>query len=307
MANKSTKRKTTEEFIEKAKSIHGNRYDYSLVEYKNNKTKVAIVCPIHGIFYQIAQSHIRGRGCFACNGNYKYSTDEFIMHAQRIHSNKYDYSLVNYTGYHEKISIICPIHGKFDTLAYMHLQGQGCFWCGRLKVTKSLDTFINQSRKVHGNKYNYDNVVYKNTYTKVEIICPKHGSFLQTPDSHYRHKHGCPLCSTSKGETKIINYLINKNIKFESQKIFKTNPSYSRLRFDFYLPDTEILIEFNGRQHYKSIDYFKHNRSFEYQVDIDNRKHDFANKYKKNLIVIPYWDYDNVETILDELLIPNAR
>ena len=109
------KKLTTEEFIKRAIEVHDDKYDYSKVEYKNNTTKVKIICPIdnHGDFYQRPSHHFRGTGCPSCSNNKKSSTKEFINKSKLIHGNKFDYSLVKYINTHHKIIIICPIHGKF--------------------------------------------------------------------------------------------------------------------------------------------------------------------------------------------------
>jgi len=123
------KRKTTEEFIEMAKSIHGDRYDYSLVEYKNNKTKVKIICPVHGVFEQKPIHHLRGHGCHEC-GDKRLTTKQFIEKVKSIHKDKYDYSLVEYKNNKTKVKIICPVHGPFEQRPNDHLRGRGCFKCG---------------------------------------------------------------------------------------------------------------------------------------------------------------------------------
>ena len=102
---------TNEEFIEKAKLKHGNTYDYSLTSYINNKNKVEIICSKHGIFEQEAGSHLKGYCCLKCGG-FDKTTEEFIIEANDIHSNKYDYSKVNYIDAKSKVKIFCQIHGE---------------------------------------------------------------------------------------------------------------------------------------------------------------------------------------------------
>lgn len=127
---------TTEEFIEKARKIHGTQYDYSLVKYIDSKTKVQIICPIHGVFEQAPTSHIySGAKCKKCARiqairNIKLTTEEFIEKARKIHGNKYDYSKSIYTGINEKIIIICPQHGEIVTTPDKHLRLSGCKLCG---------------------------------------------------------------------------------------------------------------------------------------------------------------------------------
>jgi len=129
---------TTDIAIEEAKNLHGDRYDYSLVEYINYETKLKIICPIHGIFEQKYQKHCKmGRGCVKCGvikstESLTHTTEIFIEKANLIHNNFYDYSKAEYLNNHTPITIICPIHGEFTTLPSSHTQGCGCPKCGQI-------------------------------------------------------------------------------------------------------------------------------------------------------------------------------
>lgn len=130
------RRLTKDEFIERARKIHGNRYDYSNVEYVNNSTNVCIICPIHGIFWQKPNNHINGKGCRKCSNERigercRYSSHEFVEKAQLIHGDKYDYSKVNYVNTKKKVCIICPEHGEFWQVPNYHIDGCGCPQCGK--------------------------------------------------------------------------------------------------------------------------------------------------------------------------------
>ena len=191
----------TEEFIQKAKAVHGNKYDYSKVEYVNNKTKVCIICPIHGEFWQRPHDHTRHAGCPVCSHDrgaklQAISDAEFIKKAKAVHGDKYDYSKVKYINNRIKVLIICPIH-DFEQKPSNHLQGQGCPFCGREKNrasrTYSFEDFIKAAKAVHGDKYDYSKVNYINKNTKVCIICPKHGEFWQIPHKHLSGQ-GCEKC-----------------------------------------------------------------------------------------------------------------
>jgi hypothetical protein len=190
---------TKEEFVEKAREVHGYKYDYSKVEYKNATTKVCIICPVHGEFLQKPNYHTQGNGCPKCAGK-RMDTKLFIEYAHKEHGDKYDYSKVVYKKSKDKVCIICPVHGEFYQTPNSHLQGQGCLKCGvksRSKLNSKTDNiFIEQAKKVHNNKYDYSKVEYKNIHTKVCIICPDHGEFYQTPGSHLRGV-GCPKCSST--------------------------------------------------------------------------------------------------------------
>ena len=110
-------------FIEKAKAVHGDKYDYSKVEYVKAKEKVCIICQEHGEFWQTPNNHLRGEGCPFCYGSKKLTTEEFISKAKQIHGNKYDYSNVNYVNKYTKVCIICPEHGEFWQKPSNHLKG----------------------------------------------------------------------------------------------------------------------------------------------------------------------------------------
>lgn len=195
---------TQEEFIRKAREVHGDKYDYSKVEYKNSQGKICIVCPEHGEFWQIATQHIQGCGCPKCAGVHKSSTEEFIEKAKQIHDDKYDYSKVNYINNHTKVCIICPEHGEFWQTPKNHLKGQGCNQCAieyrGNKLKNTIEKFIEKARKIHGNKYDYSKVEYKNSISKIHIICPIHGEFEQVAAYHLSG-NGCPKCANNTAYT----------------------------------------------------------------------------------------------------------
>ena len=190
------KKLTTTKFIENAKSIHGNKYDYSLVEYVTDQNKVKITCPIHGVFEQKPHNHVHRRnGCFDCrNTKPTLGTLGFIEKAKEIHGDKYDYSLVECVNQKDKIKIICPIHGIFEQSPSSHIYSQcGCQKCGNNCMI--LSEFISKAKEIHGDKYDYSLVNYIDLNTKIKIICPTHGEFQQTPLGHINNKHkGCSEC-----------------------------------------------------------------------------------------------------------------
>lgn len=120
---------TTESYIVKAKEKHGNKYDYSIVEYKNTHTKVSIICPVHGIFLQLAGAHLQGVGCPKCAKNVPQTTEEFILRAKKVHGDKYTYEHTIYKNNHTKVIITCPKHGDFSILPPHFLKGIGCSLC----------------------------------------------------------------------------------------------------------------------------------------------------------------------------------
>ena len=303
---------TTEEFIKEAKEIHSDKYDYSLVEYKGYDYKVKIICPIHGAFEQRAGFHTKKRcGCPACakekrkaksgNKTNKLTTEEFIKKAKEVHGDKYDYSKVEYVNMRTKIKIICPIHGEFEQAAGGHLY-HGCKKCYDEKQSSSAEEFIKKAKEVHGDKYDYSKVEYINMRTKIKIICPIHGEFEQQPRAHLSEQ-GCPKCKSSSGERRIANYLNSKNLLYEWQKTFDDlrGKNKQKLSYDFYLQKENLLIEYNGRQHYEE-EAFGGHHNLKRHKERDLQKIEYAKKNNYKLISIPYWEFDNIETILEENL-----
>ena len=133
---------TTDEFIEKAKTIHGQRYDYSKVKYVKTNEKVSIICKEHGEFNQTPNSHLSCNGCPKCGGNHKYTTDEFIEKAKAVHGQRYDYSKSVYKDAFSKITISCLIHGEFLQMAYLHKSGCGCSSCNSSKGENTIRKFL---------------------------------------------------------------------------------------------------------------------------------------------------------------------
>jgi hypothetical protein len=189
-----TRRKTTSEFVRDAILVHGDKYDYSKVEYKNSKSKVIIICKTHGEFLQEPVVHIRQQnGCSKCSCNYIPTTEEWILKAKEIHSDKYDYSKVEYMHNKSKVIIICKTHGEFLQTPNNHLTGNGCSKCSG-KYNYTTDEWINKVKKIHVDKYDYSKVDYKNSVSKIIIICRDHGEFLQTPSDHIQG-YGCSKCA----------------------------------------------------------------------------------------------------------------
>ena len=193
------RRYSTNDFVLRAKEIHGDKYDYSLVNYTVSSGKVTIRCNTCGCnFEQVASDHLHGKGCPNCAGNRKMNTDSFIKKAMKVHGTQYDYSKVNYINNHTGVVIICPVHGEFVQLPQHHLNGSGCPKCNQERNAENrllnTEKFVLRAKQIHGDKYGYDKVVYKNSRTKVLITCPLHGDFYQMPSLHLRGA-GCMKCA----------------------------------------------------------------------------------------------------------------
>lgn len=283
----------TDEFIEKVKKIHGDKFDYSKVEYTKSKNKVIIICKVHGEFEQVANSHIIGKGCAKCS-NIINSFDDFTLISNKIHNNKYEY--INYINSTTKLNIKCKEHGIFEQMPYSHIAGNGCPSCSNNKKLTN-EKFIEKSRKLHGDKYDYSNSIYTNAHNKVIIICPEHGSFKQSAREHYT-KSGCPNCKKSIGELKIKNILIEQNILFEEQKKFDSCRNKNKLPFDFYIESQNLCIEYDGEQHYTTKKFFGGIDGLKYRMKMDSIKNKFCEEYNIKLLRISYKDQNKIEEIL---------
>lgn len=247
--------KNIDEFIEKAKKIHRNKYDYSKSIYKTSTKKLDIICPTHGIFSQQAMSHLMGAGCPKCAIMKKTLTKEkFIENAITKHGNKYDYSNVNYINSKIKVKIICFKHGEFEQKPTSHLMGRGCPICGHYSNNVVTDTksFIIESNKIHNQKYDYSNVNYINAYTKVKIICDKHGEFEQQPLNHLAGK-GCGKCGGTK-KLNIDQFLEKSNFvhnfKYDySLVVFKNVKTKVKIK----CPIHNIIFEQTPNHHMKGV------------------------------------------------------
>ena len=237
-----------ETFIKRANEKHNNKYDYSKVVYENAMTKVCIICPEHGEFWMTPMNHLLGQDCPKCKGKYR-TTEDIIKLFKEKYGDKYDYSKVDFKKMHEKVCIICPDHGEFWQTPDKHLYGRGCPKCADKSRAKKLMIgkyeFIRRAKELFGDKYNYDEVEYKNGLEKVKIICSKHGPFWQKPFYHL-NGHGCKKCGLieSRGETELFEYIVSlvgeENVEQSNRKILDGH------EIDIYLPKHSIGIEYNG-------------------------------------------------------------
>jgi len=359
---------TTEQFIEKAKKVHGDLYDYSKVEYDGTHNKVCIICPKHGEFWQTPHNHLsRKQGCPKCSGNTIKKNEDFIADAKKIHGDKYDYSKVEYKGSKNRVCIICPKHGEFWQEANAHLHGAGCPKCKientKKKLTKTFEDFVKRAKTVHGDKYIYHKETYTFLKNKMLITCPTHGEFWQRAEDHIRgcgcpkcsplyktnekfieqckiiHKnfysyekteyinkmslititcpiHGdfkqiacnhlkgckCPKCAFSKLEKKMERILDEKQIEYSFQKKFDW---LGLQRLDFFLPKYNIAIECQGIQHFMPKEHLGGENGFKDTTKRDSLKKQLCDK--NGIKLLYYTDLKPYDTFLGEKLIKNEK
>lgn len=300
-------KKTTDEFIQQAKKVHGDKYDYSKVNYTGQNNDVIIICPIHGEFSQKPAKHRSGSECRKCSGNYVPNTDEFIKRCEEIHQDEngspiYDYSQTEYVNSRTKVTVICPKHGPFEVLSNHHIQGSGCEKCASEKQSKRMskdqDWFVTKVSQIHqdenGNpKFDYSQTDFKNTRDKVTIICPVHGPFEMRANAHILGQ-GCPICQESSGERLVNNILVSNQLKFLRQHKFidctnkKIGRGCRKLPFDFYIPNFNTCIEYDGRQHFEPSVFFKGEDALKKQQLTDEIKNQYCEENGIKLIRIPY-------------------
>ena len=185
---------STEDWVERFKKAHGDRYDYGRVKFTGARDKVEIVCPVHGPFWQSAAHHADGHGCIQCSGNAQLTSNEWIERARGVHGDRYDYSVVDYTSTKTPVEIICRQHGAFFQQPSNHLAGNGCPICAG-HVPPTTVEWVKRAIAVHGDRYDYSRAKYETNKTPIEIICSVHGSFWQIPDNHVGKGKGCAKCA----------------------------------------------------------------------------------------------------------------
>ena len=292
-----------------ASKIHNNKYDYSKTIYKDKKEKVTIICPIHGEFKVGPSWHLLGNGCVKCNQNYDEFTatnnESFIRISKQIHGkDTYDYSLLDFKSMNQKIKLICNKCGRiFELKAAHHIRKRnGCPVCNRIAAGEKsrLDPqeFIERCKVIHGDKYDYSETKYVNSKTKIKVRCNACHEYFYIYPSNHLDGVGHSTCKYnpkgSTGERILEETLKENNIKFEKQKIFEDCKLGNYLPFDFYLPDYNICIEYQGRQHYEPVDLWGGEETLKKQQFRDETKRQYCEKKGIELIEIKYSNYSGM-------------
>lgn len=252
------KRLTTDEFIAKAKAVHGDLYDYSKVDYHSMNEKVQFICRKHGVFEQTPSNHLKGHGCLQCTkiDNRRMTMEDFIARSTTVHGDRFDYSKVNLVNTKTEVEIICKVHGVFKQKPEKHFVGQGCPLCAP-NHSDTLESFVAKARKVHGDLYDYSQAEYINSGTKICIIDPEYGEFWQTPNAHlngeghpmrkpekcYVTKKAHNSFHTSKPENDVKQMLIDKF--GEDDVLCQHSTEKYPFACDFYIKSLDLYIELN--------------------------------------------------------------
>lgn len=307
----------TEEILNHLNKIYDtNKYDFSTIKNANLEETVYATCKEHGIFHKRLHRLLSGSGCPICSGKSRKTTEQFIIDAKKVHGGKYNYSKSVYKNAKTKLTITCPKHGDFEITPTNHTSGKiGCPKCSLEELSKrfrsNTDNFVKKAIVKHGNKYDYSSVNYVNNYTKIGVICHKHGIFYITPFNHLSGK-GCPICKSSKIENEIRDLLQKENIDFEQQKTFDWLKDNGLMFLDFYLPQHNIAIECQGRQHFEGVTFGSTKLTEEECLkDVANRdklkfnlckEHGIDILYFSNLgIEYPYQVFEDKSLLLEEI------
>jgi hypothetical protein len=187
------KKLTTQQFIQRSQTVHGDRYNYSQTQFCGADKKITIICNIHGAFEQRAMDHMKGRGCSLCNERQSLTLQQFIERSNKKHKSKYTYENVVYKNVHTKVNITCPVHGIFSQTPTDHVHGgYGCPVCGGTGKVSTKD-FVHRSSILHVGKYDYSKTISAGMNKKVIITCKDHGNFSQRAADH-ANGVGCPSC-----------------------------------------------------------------------------------------------------------------
>lgn len=305
------KRLTKEEFIQKAKKVHGDKFDYSESNYKGMHDEITIICPTHGPFTQKAYTHLVS-GCFKCSHIVPVDKEKFLTTSKSKHGDRYDYSKVNYIDRTTPVLIGCSEHGYFEQTPKLHMKGSGCKDCGFIsginKRKHNLEIFIQKAKKVHQDKYCYDKTIYLSDSEKLTITCKEHGDFLQVASSHLQGR-GCPVCRyvyqkprnpkqcVSKGENRILEILDELNLYYE----YQYRISGFSFVYDFYLPKYNLIIEYDGKQHFSEHSWGGKD-SLLFIQQRDNDKTNLANERGYEFIRISYLNFNTISKILRKKL-----
>lgn len=235
-------------FIERSRLVHGDKYDYSKSVYVASSKKLKVICPLHGEFEVTPSLHYGPRkvGCTACSGKKKLTTADFIERSQKIHGDIYLYNNTTYEASNKKVTITCPAHGDFCLRASDHIGGpkRGCSECKKnspstLNTAITTEIFVELSKKVHGDKYNYESSIYITAKKKITITCPEHGDFSMLPSSHYSKNQGCSVCA-GRAKTSTTEF-IEKSVY-----LFKDRFDYSKTHYNNAKAKVTLICKEHG-------------------------------------------------------------
>lgn len=288
---KQKQAKAREEFVTKATRKHNGFYTYENVNYINNTTPVSITCPVHKSFLQQPNNHLSGFGCEACGidrraNKRRKSLADFIVEAKAVHGDTYDYRDFEYKAYHTPGIIICsnPNHKPTSITPAHHLAGQGCSECGeeardkwRRSSGHDTESWIAKARELHGDRYDYSQAEYTGFDCAITIICDEHGPFVLEPAHQHietERRRGCGECASRESVHSIAigNWLTEKKYKFIKEWSHPDCMDVKVLRFDYYLPEFNACIEYDGDQHFRLGPWGHDDKDIQYRFIMGRRR-----------------------------------
>lgn len=307
------RRLTNDEFLAKVAELQPNIE--VLDTYVTSSTRMRARCKRCGREWETAGGNLaHGSGCIRCASvdrmsKRRITTEEF---REKLSNISPDIEVVGeYKSSAEKIHVKCLICGhEWLSLSSNLLAGHGCRECMRvntgMRCKSTHAEFLTKLSRVHPEFKCIDNKenLYSSSIEHMQFACPNGHTFLARPDHILQPMAGCPVCKESYGEQKIRRYLENNCVPFESQKIFADCAYVRALPFDFYIEELNVAIEFDGHQHFAPIEHFGGEKQFEVTRLRDDIKTRYCCDNGITLVRIPYWDYDNIEQILDIVINP---
>ena len=292
---------TRDEFIKEARSIHGNDFEYDKVPYTEIYTTnhIDVYCNKCKEYYRVkVWHHIRAKQkhfkCFT--RPHALNTELFITKSKKVHGDKFGYDKVNYVDSVKTVTILCKACGEYyEQRPTFHMAGKGHGMCKFNQRGYDNEYFISKAKEIHGDKYDYSKTDYVHSLKPVTVTCKKHGDFSIIAGEHIRERGaGCSVCISSTGERSIAKILKRNNVKFVEQFRFEG----TRYRYDFYLPELNVLVEYDGQLHYIAVDYFGGVKTLERIQYNDNIKNALASSYNIPLVRIGYMNFNMLENTL---------
>ena len=285
-ASGKARRKTDAQFKKEIFDLVGNEYTF-LDPYQGVLTKIRVRHNKCNEIYEVTPAHfISGRRCPACHGNIKKTNAQFKKEVFDLVGDEYTF-LDAYVNTRTKIRVKHNTCGNVYTVApHDFLKGTRCPYCAGL-AKKTNNDFKKEIFNLVGSEYTILEP-YINAKTKIKVKHNKCGTIYKVRPYSFLEGYRCPYCNSPKGETIITKILDTLNIKYEYQKNFPNLRDAQPLSYDFYIPSQNILIEYQGLQHYQPIDYFGGKNAFDKQQKHDKLKSEYAKNHGYNLIAIPY-------------------
>lgn len=299
-------RKTHDEFVQEVFYAVGNEYEV-LGKYINSSTKILMKhynksCNNH-VYSVTPNDFLTGYRCPQCGGTARLTNVQFADMLNKRFGDEY-VPMEEYVNLQTKIKMRHSLCGNTWLVTpgnILYANGKCPYCCGK-NLFRDTDSFKQEIRELHGDEYQLLSK-FKNVKSKVRMLHVLCNNIFHVSPNHFLRGSGCPMCNKSKGEMEIQTWLDNHYVKYEPQKEFEglTGCGNGNLSYDFYMPLLNLLIEYQGEQHDRYIRGFhKSKKDFHIQQEHDRRKKEYAQKNNVKLVEIWYWDFNNINKILQQ-------